>query len=121
MGLLSLLLGAGLVASVIAKQCKNITVPVSNCLKIPQFRSHIQVEIMARQGIFNVPEIMTPVEVTAFVQNFTSIQNGTNYTMETLLDYQTVTGSYNISAKFCQPDNESGANPVVQVLSHGIG
>ena len=76
---------------------------------------------MARQGNFNVPEITSPTDVTSLIQRYTSIANGTNYTMEALLDYQTITGSYNISAKFCRPDNESGIKPVVQVLSHGIG
>lgn len=80
-----------------------------------------QVEIMARQGVFNVPEIASPVDVTSLIQSYVSIQNGTNYTQEVLLDYQTVTGSYNISAKFCRPDSGSGVKPVVQVLSHGIG
>jgi hypothetical protein len=68
-----------------------------------------------------VPEIMSPIDATRLVQNITSIMNGSNYTMEALVDYQTVTGSYNISAKFCRPDKESGTKPVVQVLSHGIG
>jgi hypothetical protein len=76
---------------------------------------------MARQGVFNVPEIMWPVDATSFIQSIASIVNGTNYTMETLLRYQTVTGSYNISAKFCRPDRESGSKAVIQVLSHGIG
>jgi hypothetical protein len=76
---------------------------------------------MARQGVFNVPEILSPVDATAFIQSFASIANGTNYTEEALVDYQTVTGSYDISAKFCQPDIESSIKPVVQVLSHGIG
>jgi hypothetical protein len=76
---------------------------------------------MARQGNFNVPEITSPIDVTSLIQSYTSIQNGTNYTIEALLDYQTISGSYNISAKFCRPDYESGTKPVVQVLSHGIG
>ena len=76
---------------------------------------------MSRQGVFNVPEIESPIDVTSFIQKLTSISNGTNYTMEALLDYQTITGSYNISAKFCRPDDESTEKPVVQVLSHGIG
>jgi hypothetical protein len=76
---------------------------------------------MARQGVFNVPEIETPIDATSLVQNLTSIENGVNFTMEVLVEYQTVTGSYNISAKFCRPDNGFGKIPVVQVLSHGIG
>ena len=56
---------------------------------------------MASQGIFNVPEIMSPVDAISLIQSFTSIENGTNYTMEALVDYQTVTDMYNISAKFC--------------------
>lgn len=55
------------------------------------------------------------------MQRITSIENGVNYSSEALVDYQTVTGTYNISAKFCQPDNEHGEKRVVQVLTHGIG
>lgn len=76
---------------------------------------------MARQGVFDVPEITSPVDVTSLIQGYVSIENGTNYTQEVLRDYQTVTGSYNICAKFCRPDDEFGVKPVVQVLSHGIG
>jgi hypothetical protein len=43
---------------------------------------------------------MSPVDATSLIQNFTSIASGTNYTQEALLDYQTITGSYKISAKF---------------------
>ena len=46
---------------------------------------------------------------------------GSNYTNKVTLGYQTVTGAYDISAKFCTPDNMSGSEPVVQVLTHGIG
>jgi hypothetical protein len=45
---------AGLAAIVAAKQCTNVTVPV---------------EINARQGLFNVPEILTNEDVTTFFQN----------------------------------------------------
>ncbi|KAF7502582.1 hypothetical protein GJ744_005473 [Endocarpon pusillum] len=80
-----------------------------------------ELEIMCRQGVFEVPEIESSVDVTSFIQNVTSISNGTSFAMEALLDYQTVTGSCNLSAKFCRPDDESAAKRVVHVLSHGIG
>ena len=81
----------------------------------------IQVEISARNGVFDIPEITSPLDATSLIQSFTSIANGTNYTQETLVNYQTIAGSFNISAKFCQPNTPSGSKPVVQVLSHGIG
>ena len=89
-----------------AKICTNLTIPV---------------QISARQGIFDVAPITCNQDVTTFSQDFNSIANGTNYTQEALLGYQTVTGSYSISAKFCTPNNQTSPNPTVQVLTHGIG
>lgn len=91
-------------ASVVAKQCTNITVPVS---------------ISARNGVFDIPTLKGNADATTFAQNLTSIRG--NFTEEALLDYATVTGIYNISAKFCKPDAESGTNPTVQILTHGLG
>lgn len=102
----SILALVGFVSLAAAKKCMNITVPV---------------EIMAGQGKFAVPEIMSNQDVTTFSQNFTSIANGTNYTQEALLGYQNVQGTYNLGAKFCTPDGPLGSKPVVQVLTHGIG
>ena len=98
---LSLLSGSAL-----AKQCVNVTVPV---------------QIEARNGVFNVPAVNTNQDATTFTQMYTSIKGGINYTMEALQDYQTVTGSYEISAMFCMPDAGAGSSPTVQVLTHGIG
>lgn len=103
---LSVLTLSGLAAVASAKQCTNMTIPV---------------DIEARQGMFNVPNITTDQDVTQFFQNYSSIMGGTNYTAEVLTGYQTVTGTYNISAKFCTPDVMNSTKPVVQVLTHGIG
>lgn len=102
----SLLVLGVLSSRISAKICTNLTIPV---------------EISARQGIFNVPPITSNMDATTFVQKFNSIANGTNYTQETLVGYQTVTGAYSISAKFCTPDVMNSSSPTVQVLTHGIG
>ena len=101
----SLFLAASFIAGpVLAKQCVNITVPV---------------DISARNGVFNVPTLETNFDATTFAQNFTSIKG--NFSQESLLGYTTVTGTYDISAMFCMPDNATGTMPVVQFLTHGIG
>ncbi|KAL8948631.1 MAG: hypothetical protein Q9222_005196 [Ikaeria aurantiellina] len=99
-----LLTVAAFSAWVAAKQCMNLTVPVS---------------ISARNGVFNIPTLQGNADATTFAQNLTSIRG--NFTQEALLDYATITGTYNISAKFCKPDVENGTNPTVQVLTHGLG
>lgn len=76
------------------------------------------VNIDARQAIFNVQTIESNYDATRFSLNFTN--QGQNFTNVSTVGYQTVTGTYNISAKFCRPDNMT-TNPTVQVLSHGIG
>ncbi|CAL8576426.1 hypothetical protein XPA_002310 [Xanthoria parietina] len=101
----SLLLAPFLLAgSVLAKQCLNITVPVS---------------VSARNGVFNIPTLEGNADATTFAQNLTSIRG--NFTQEALLGYETVAGEFDISVKFCKPDAENGTNPTVQVLTHGLG
>lgn len=90
--------------SVTAKQCQNFTVPVC---------------ISARNGVFNIPTLQGNADATTFAQNLTSIRG--NFTQEALLGYATVSGTYNISAKFCKPDVANGTRPTVQVLTHGLG
>lgn len=104
MAVLSVLALALLSTGAAAKVCTNVTVPV---------------DINARQGVFDVPVLQGNLDATTFAQNFTNI--GRNFTDDALVGYQTVTGRYNISAKFCRPDQENGTNPTVQVLTHGIG
>ncbi|KAF2641750.1 alpha/beta-hydrolase [Massarina eburnea CBS 473.64] len=85
-----------------ARVCTNVTIPI---------------DISARQGLFqNVPSEGN-LDTGAFVQAFN--QRGRNYSQTLLEGFQTVTGSYRISAKFCHPDG--GAGSTVQLLSHGIG
>ena len=90
-------------AGTLAKQCTNITVPVT---------------LSARNGVFNLPTLQSNLDATTFIQNFTRI--GGNFTDEALLGYATVAEKYNISAKYCQPD-VAPSSPVVQFLTHGIG
>lgn len=99
---LTALTASGLVNA--AKVCTNVTVPVS---------------ISARQGVFDVPTLQSNFDATTFALNFT--KQGSNFTDIALTGYQTVTGNYNISAKYCKPDNDECSNPTVQILTHGIG
>ncbi|KAI4745867.1 alpha/beta-hydrolase [Aureobasidium sp. EXF-12298] len=87
-----------------AKVCTNVTVPVY---------------INARQAIFDVPTLESNLDAVKFSLDFTNI--GMNYTDVVTTGFQTVTGSYNISAKYCKPQGDNKANPTVQVLTHGIG
>lgn len=103
MSSLTLLALLGTVASA-AKVCTNVTVPVY---------------INARQAVFDVPTLESNLDAVKFSLDFTNI--GMNYTNVVTTGFQTVTGNYNISAKYCKPDGDSKANPVVQVLTHGIG
>ena len=86
-----------------AKTCTNFTIPV---------------DISSRQGLFREVPTAGNLDATAFAQEFTRI--GQNYTAVLLQDYQTLKGSYKISAKFCTPDSGSKSS-VVQLLNHGIG
>ncbi|KAI9793600.1 MAG: hypothetical protein M1835_007152 [Candelina submexicana] len=107
MGRTSVFALASLVVGMVsAKQCTNLTIPV---------------DVSARNGIFNLAVPETNQEATIFAQNFTSIRDGANLTASSLLGYNTTTGSFNISAKFCTPDNDNSTDPTVQFLTHGIG
>ena len=92
-----------LLATVAAKQCVNITIPVN---------------VSGRNGVFNVEVPNNNLEVTEFALNLTNA-NG-NFTEAALNGYATISGVALISAKFCTPDTLS-AHSVVQVLTHGIG
>ena len=93
-------------ASVAAKTCTNLTVPVT---------------IAARTGVFNILVPQTNFDATAFIQNQT--QQGRNFTETVLSGYATTAGSYDISAQFCMPSDMDTMTilPTVQVLTHGIG
>ena len=93
-----------LAASVVGKECRDFMVPVS---------------ISARQGVYNVPPLQHNLDATTFNQKLTSIRG--NFTDAILTGYDDVTGNYYISAQFCQPDQPSHSNGVVQFLTHGIG
>ena len=88
-----------------AKSCINQTVPVT---------------ISSRQGVYgNLTVPKTQIEVTAFAQ--AGAVQGSNATAAVVTGFDTVNGTYNISTQFCAPDQPSGNDPTVQVLTHGIG
>lgn len=88
---------------VLGKRCFNVTVP-----------GHIN----ARQGVFDVPPIIGNIDATTFAMNLTDA--GRNFTQDALIGYQTVKEKYEISARFCQPDQPRASNSTVQLLIHGI-
>ncbi|KAF2132307.1 alpha/beta-hydrolase [Dothidotthia symphoricarpi CBS 119687] len=85
-----------------ARQCSNFLIPV---------------DIASRQGQFAEIPVEGNLDIGAFATRFN--QFGKNYTATLLQGYQTLKGSYEISAQHCTPD--SGSSDTVQVLSHGIG
>jgi pimeloyl-ACP methyl ester carboxylesterase len=106
------LAAAFLLGSVQAKVCQDLTIPVT---------------ISARNAVFNLTEPTNTTQVTDIAQHFT--RAGNNYTAEILEDYTTITGTYNISARYCVPSpSNSTANSTLsrngttlQFLTHGIG
>jgi len=95
-----------LVGSSSARTCTNITVPV---------------DISARTAVFgNIDVPVGPLDSTTFIQNVT--RQGGNFTAQALSGYNTTSGTYNISAKYCVPDGANATWPsTIQVLTHGIG
>jgi hypothetical protein len=99
---LKALLSLALAGFVSARQCSNFIIPVT---------------IASRQGQFKEVPVEGNLDVGAFATRFNEFQK--NYTAELLEGYQTLQGTYNISAQYCTPD--SGSSGTIQVLIHGIG
>jgi hypothetical protein len=93
-----------LIGSAYAKSCINQTVPVT---------------LSVQNGVYNIATPQTNLDATAFVLNFT--QQGRIFPETAFQGYQTINGTFNISTQFCIPDTGYTSNPVVQVLTHGIG
>ena len=92
-----------LVTSVAAKHCATFTIPV---------------HVRARNGDFRIPIPHSNLDVTQFALDLTSTSN--NFTNSSLVGYATVKGEAFISARFCTPESMP-KQPVVQLLTHGIG
>lgn len=94
-----------LASSTLARNCVNLTIPI---------------DISARNGVFDLKVPQTNLDATAFIQNVT--QQGRNFSATALTGYATVSGSYNISAQYCEPSQaQNGSTSTLQVLTHGIG
>jgi hypothetical protein len=85
-----------------ARQCSNFLIPV---------------DISSRQGQFKKFPVESNLDIGAFAIRFSEF--GANYSAAQLEGYQTLKGSYKISAQYCRP--ESGSSGTIQVLTHGIG
>lgn len=93
---------AALTSVAVAARCQNLTIPIS---------------VSARDGVFNQTNPTNAIEATNFALRMS--RQGHNYTAESLTGYATVSGDYNISATYCEPD--AGSGKILQVLTHGIG
>jgi hypothetical protein len=91
-----------LASTVAARQCSNFLIPV---------------DISSRQGQFKEVPVESNLDTGAFATRFSEFEG--NYTATLLEGYQTLQGSYEISAQYCRPD--SGSSGIIQLLSHGIG
>jgi hypothetical protein len=78
----------------------------------------IQTPITSRQGQFKEIPVEGNLDIGAFVYRFNEF--GKNYSAELLEGYQTLQGTYNISAQYCKPDGANHSN-TIQLLTHGIG
>ncbi|CAF9906546.1 MAG: hypothetical protein GOMPHAMPRED_004777 [Gomphillus americanus] len=87
-----------------AKMCVNNTVTVN---------------LSANNVNFNISAPKSQYEVTMMVQFLA--RQGQNATDRLASGFHSVNGTYTISTQFCRPDNMTGSNPVVQVLTHGVG
>ncbi|KAI1142438.1 hypothetical protein F5Y05DRAFT_409584 [Hypoxylon sp. FL0543] len=108
---LSSILLASLAAVATARNCKNLTVPIS---------------ISARNTNFTLQAPATNIDVTNFVLDYS--QAGVNFTQQALGpnaapnstsgEFATITGTYTIGATYCEPD--AGPGSALQILTHGI-
>ncbi|CAG8364516.1 unnamed protein product [Penicillium salamii] len=88
-----------------AKVCYNMTLPIS---------------VSARNGNFSgLKTPMTNMDATMF--SLESTRQGGNGTEKVLTGYNTVSGRYNISGRYCVPNDISDSDPTLQILTHGIG
>jgi hypothetical protein len=85
-----------------ARQCTNVQIPI---------------DISSRQGQFKEVPVDNNLDVGGFATRFNRFQ--VNYTTTLLEGYQTLQGSYEISAQYCKPDG--GSSGTIQLLTHGIG
>jgi pimeloyl-ACP methyl ester carboxylesterase len=85
-----------------ARQCQNITVPVT---------------ITGRNAKFSIATPQTNIEVTNFILDLT--QQGANYTQQIFQEFNDVSGSYELAMTYCTPDK--GPGKTLQILTHGIG
>ncbi|KAH0598446.1 hypothetical protein MHUMG1_03744 [Metarhizium humberi] len=85
-----------------ARQCQNITVPVS---------------ISSRNGVFDMAAPFTDIDVTNLFLRMA--WPGNNGTANVLKGYKTVSGNYTLAATYCEPDN--GPGHALQILTHGVG
>lgn len=98
----SLATAALLATAATARQCKNLTIPIT---------------ASAPNGVFSLDAPANNIEVTNFILNLG--QQGSNYTEEVLESIKSFTGDYEIAATYCEPDH--GPSSVLQILTHGIG
>ncbi|KAI0482547.1 alpha/beta-hydrolase [Xylariaceae sp. FL0804] len=93
---------AALAGAASARQCVNISVPVT---------------ITAQNGDFDVAAPTNDMEATNFFLDLT--MPGQVYAEKIQRGMKTVSGNYSLGATYCEPD--AGPSSVLQVLTHGVG
>ncbi|KAM4057703.1 serine aminopeptidase, s33 domain-containing protein [Hirsutella rhossiliensis] len=88
--------------AVAAKNCKNITVPIS---------------ISSRNSVINLNIPKTEIEVTNMLLEFS--KRNTNYSQSIITGHTSITKDYKLATTYCEPEN--GPGHTLQVLTHGLG
>ncbi|KAK7757520.1 hypothetical protein SLS62_000535 [Diatrype stigma] len=91
-------------AGVMARQCHNITVPVS---------------LTAQNSVFQVPVPTNDIESTNFILNALQSTRNSGTGTSPAPVYTNISGQYELATTYCEPDG--GPSRVLQVLTHGIG
>ncbi|KAH8675429.1 hypothetical protein BX600DRAFT_432011 [Xylariales sp. PMI_506] len=93
---------ASCLALAAARNCRNITVPLT---------------LNATNAVFSIKTPQTNLEVEDLVWNIAIGSAG--YIGSILSHYETVSGSYKIAATYCEP--KAGPGKALQILTHGVG
>ncbi|KAK2131979.1 hypothetical protein NOF04DRAFT_1368488 [Fusarium oxysporum II5] len=92
-----------LITAASARKCTNITVPVS---------------LTSQNAVFTIEAPLTGIEVTSLAVNLAR-QGAPPYPEQVQKGFTTVSGNYELTATYCEPD--AGPGKELQIMTHGIG
>lgn len=96
------IISATAVPSIPNRKCKDFDIPVT---------------VTAQNGIYAFPPLTSNEEAADL--GFAQVLRDAPPTVAT--GYVNITGTYNISARFCTPKNGGDKAQIVQILTHGVG